>query len=30
MGKDERDRWMADGVRMSLDEAVSFALKETP
>lgn len=30
MGEDERDRWMADGAKMSLDEAVSFALKETP
>jgi tetratricopeptide (TPR) repeat protein len=30
MGEDKRDRVMAEGAKMSLDEAVSYALKETP
>jgi predicted ATPase/class 3 adenylate cyclase len=30
MGEEERDRVMAEGTEMSLDEAVSFALNETP
>ncbi|MEJ2600961.1 MAG: hypothetical protein P8Z00_21695 [Anaerolineales bacterium] len=30
MGEEERDRVMAEGTKMSLDEAVSFALNEGP
>ena len=29
MGEEERDRVIAEGAKMSLDEAVTFALKET-
>jgi len=30
LGKEDRDRFMAEGAKLSLDEAVSFALEETP